>query len=67
MRDVLKNLIYQVISPKASARARYENFRELLKNDQLAHEHLAELEEIYRQTPRRDINYVRGHYYKLKV
>ncbi len=65
MIDILKNVTYQIISPKASARARYETFRELLKNDQQAHELLADLDEIYYQYKKIDINYAVTQYGKL--
>lgn len=65
MFDFFKNVTYQVISPKASARARYETFRELLKNDQKAHELLAALEEIYYQHKKVDINYAARLYSQL--
>lgn len=65
MFDFLKNVTYKIISPKASARARYETFRELLKNDQKAHELLATLEEIYYQHKKVDINYAARLYNKL--
>ncbi|MBC8316662.1 MAG: hypothetical protein H8E41_02070 [Desulfobulbaceae bacterium] len=65
MFDFLKNVTYQIISPIASARSRYETFKDLLKNDQKAHELLATLEEVYYQNKKVDINYATRLYSQL--
>jgi pyruvate,water dikinase len=51
-KNLFKHLTYQVFSPQAVVRQKYESFKSLLDHDKTAHEHLAELEEIYyRQVP----------------
>ncbi len=60
--DIFKNISYQIISPKAAAQSRYEAFRELLEKDRLAHEAMAELEEIYYQKRKVDFAFVASRY-----
>lgn len=65
MFDILKNATYNIISPRASARSRYEAFKELLKNDKQAHELLADLDQIYYQQKKVDFHFVIKRYEQL--
>ena len=47
VRNLFKHLTYQVFSPQTVVRQKYESFKSLLNHDKTAHEHMAELEEIY--------------------
>ena len=46
-KNLFKHLTYQVFSPQTVVRQKYESFKSLLDHDKKAHEHMAELEEIY--------------------
>ncbi len=47
IKNLFKHWTYQVFSPGAVLREKYEAFKFLLKHDKRAHELMAELEEIY--------------------
>ncbi len=60
MFTLFKQFAHQLISPKAAGRAKYETFKELLKNDRRCHELLAEIEDLYYQHKKVDINVIIG-------
>lgn len=60
MFTLFKQFAHQLISPKAAGRAKYETFKELLKNDRRCHELLAEIEDLYYQNKKVDINVITG-------
>lgn len=49
----------QLIAPKAAIRTKYNEFKELLRHDRSCHKRLAELEELYYQESKVDLNLVR--------
>lgn len=59
MLGTLNRIALQLIAPKTAIRAKYNEFRELLRHDRSCHKRLAELEELYYQNNRVDLNRVR--------
>ena len=47
LAGLFKRLAYRYLAPQAYLRERYEAFRNLLEQDQRAHECIAELEQIH--------------------
>ncbi len=66
---LLKNLFrywtYQVFSPDTVLREKYEAFKSLLAHDKIAHEIMAELEEIYYNQERVDFQLITDKYNQL--
>lgn len=62
MLNILKQFSEQLISPDLFIRKRYATFQELLERDRRCHSLLAELEDIYYNAKRVDINRVRNLY-----
>ena len=65
IQDLFKHWTYQVFLPGEVLREKYEDFKSLLSQDIRAHELMADLEEIYYQKKRVDIQVVEKKYHKL--
>ncbi|MHB8788278.1 MAG: PEP/pyruvate-binding domain-containing protein [Desulfobulbaceae bacterium] len=59
MFNILNRFALEIIAPKAAIRAKYSAFKELLRHDRLCHKRLAELEELYYQNRKVDLNLIR--------
>jgi pyruvate,water dikinase len=59
MFNILNRFALEIIAPKAAIRAKYNAFKELLRHDRLCHKRLAELEELYYQNRKVDLNLIR--------
>ena len=59
MFNILNRFALEIIAPKAAIRAKYNAFKELLRHDRLCHKRLAELEELYYQNRKVDLNRIR--------
>ncbi len=67
MLNIVKQFAHQLISPEGAGRAKYTIFKELLKQDRHAHDMLAELEELYYQHKKVDINVVNRLFNELST
>ena len=65
IKDLFKHWTYQVFLPGEVLREKYEDFKSLLTQDIRAHEIMADLEEIYYQKKRVDIQVVEKKYHQL--
>jgi pyruvate,water dikinase len=59
MSNIVSSMVLQLIAPKAAIRAKYNAFKELLRNDRHCHERLVELEELYYQNRKVDLHRIR--------
>ena len=60
--NLFKHLTYQVFSPGAVLKEKYDAFKSLLTHDKCAHELMAELEEIYYDQKRVDFEVIESKY-----
>ena len=58
IKNLFKHWSYQLFSPTAVLREKYDGFKSLLSNDKRAHEVMAELEEIYYNQLRVDFSVI---------
>ncbi len=58
MLNAVKQMARQLVSPEGAGRAKYQIFKELLKQDRRSHDLLAELEDLYYQHKKVDINVI---------
>ena len=58
IKNLFKYYSYQLFSPTAALREKYDGFKSLLDNDKCAHELMAELEEIYYNQHRVDFSVI---------
>ena len=63
IKNLFKYWTYQVFSPGAVLREKYEAFKSLLEHDKRAHELMAELEEIYHDQIKVDFAAIEKKYY----
>ncbi|MHB8810771.1 MAG: PEP/pyruvate-binding domain-containing protein [Desulfobulbaceae bacterium] len=59
MLNILNRIALQFIAPGEAIRAKYHAFKELLHHDRVCHKRLAELEELYYQNRKVDLNLIR--------
>ncbi|MDW7772365.1 MAG: PEP/pyruvate-binding domain-containing protein [Desulfobulbaceae bacterium] len=65
MLGILNRIALQFIAPKAVIRTKYNAFKEMLHHDRLCHQRLAELEELYYQKRKVDLNRIRRLHLEL--
>jgi pyruvate,water dikinase len=67
MLGILNRIALQFIAPREAIRAKYKAFKELLHHDRLCHKRLAELEELYYQNRKVDLNRIRRLHSELSA
>ena len=67
IKNLFKYWTYQIFSPGTVLRERYEAFKSLLTHDKCAHELMAELEEIYYNQEKVDLQLVAKKYAQMAV
>ena len=67
LKSLFKYWTYQVFSPGAVLREKYEAFKLLLENDKYAHEVMAELEDIYHSQIKVDFKFIEAKYEQFSM